>query len=185
MHCSSNHFLEISEKSFLKEQTGSDNTTGSFGIRKQCLLTESLLKNAGPQKIFLLLSPGVHPSVDHTSTTFFGKKSIHQTSGFHSTKRIWRNIVLPSFRSLPTWKFAWAGQIWLFVLCRERHITTRMMWVAPASHFNLTTFILLKDIYYIRKNPNECSIHLRNILRLKAVFAAEHSHLIHPKVCLH
>jgi hypothetical protein len=42
-----------------------------------------------------------------------------------------------------------------------------MMWVAPAPHCDLTTFILLKDIYYIRKTPKECSIRLRNSLRLK------------------
>jgi hypothetical protein len=34
-----------------------------------------------------------------------------------------------------------------------------MMWVAPAPHFDLTTFILLKDIYIIRKNPqNVCFV---------------------------
>jgi hypothetical protein len=28
-----------------------------------------------------------------------------------------------------------------------------MMRVAPASHFDLIMVILLKDIYYVRKNP--------------------------------
>jgi hypothetical protein len=41
-------------------------------------------------------------------------------------------------------------KIWPFVLCQERHITIGIMWVSPAPHFDLTTFILLKDIYYIR-----------------------------------
>jgi hypothetical protein len=44
--------------------------------------------------------------------------------------------------------------MWPFVSCRERHIAIWMMWVAPAPHFDLTTFMLLEVIYYIRENPN-------------------------------
>jgi hypothetical protein len=40
------------------------------------------------------------------------------------------------------WKWTWAGQIWPFVLCREWHITLRMMWIALGPHFDLTMFIL-------------------------------------------
>jgi hypothetical protein len=72
----------------------------------------------------------------------FNKKK-NESFAFVSARTVWK--MLNSAKA--------PFHLWLFVLCREHHITIRMMWVAPAPHFDLTTFILLRDIYYTRKNP--------------------------------